>query len=52
MTELCFTIAALAMRVWPRMNLFETKDVDMVYDHDMFVPMPHRESKGLRVNIT
>lgn len=51
-TELNFTVAALAMRVWSRMELYETTDVDIVYDHDMFIPMPKSGSNGLRVTIT
>lgn len=45
-------IAALAMRVWPRMDLFETTDLDIAYDFDMFIPMPKTGSNGLRVTIT
>lgn len=34
------------------MSLFETTDEDLAYDHDMFVPMPKKGSKGLRVIIS
>ncbi|KAJ4390102.1 hypothetical protein N0V93_007575 [Gnomoniopsis smithogilvyi] len=51
-TEIHFTVVALAIRVWPRMSLFETSDEDLAYDHDMFVPMPKKGSMGLRVTIS
>lgn len=33
------------------MRLFETTEKDVRYDHDMFVPLTHDDSKGVRVTI-
>lgn len=49
--ELFVGIAAFALRVWPRMKLHETTLKDVTYDHDMFIPMMHPSSKGVRVVI-
>lgn len=50
--ELHIALAALALRVLPRMRLFETTQDDVVYDHDMFIPMPKPSSNGVRVTIS
>ncbi|KAI1630610.1 cytochrome P450 [Biscogniauxia mediterranea] len=49
--ELYLAVAALVLRVYPHMRLFETTEEDVVYDHDMFVPLTKDESKGVRVVI-
>ncbi|KAI5862571.1 cytochrome P450 [Durotheca rogersii] len=49
--ELHLALAALTLRVFPRMRLFETTEADVRYDHDMFVPLPKDGSKGVRVVI-
>lgn len=49
--ELYFAVAALALRVIPRLELFETTIDDVKYHHDLFVPMAHPDSKGVRVVI-
>ncbi|KAI1386875.1 cytochrome P450 [Hypoxylon trugodes] len=49
--ELHLSLAALTLRVLPRMRLFETTEDDVKYDHDMFVPLPKDGSKGVRVVI-
>ncbi|KAK4075534.1 cytochrome P450 [Purpureocillium lilacinum] len=50
--ELNLALAAVALRVMPHMNLFETTDRDVRYDHDMFVPMAEAGSTGVRVKIS
>lgn len=40
------------MRVLPRMALFETTEDDVLYDHDMFIPMVKAGSKGIRVTVS
>lgn len=47
--ELYLTLAALILRVFPRMKLFETTEKDIAYDGDSFVPRTARDSKGVRV---
>ncbi|KAK7953154.1 cytochrome P450 oxidoreductase [Apiospora saccharicola] len=47
--ELHLCLAALALRVLPRMRLYETTELDVRYDHDMFVPLTRDGSKGVRV---
>ncbi|KAJ0123500.1 trichodiene oxygenase [Diaporthe amygdali] len=49
--EIHFAVAALAIRVLPRMTLFETTEDDVLYDHDMFIPMVKAGSKGIRVTV-
>lgn len=49
--ELHLLLTALTLRVFPQMHLFETTEVDVRYDHDMFVPLAHDDSKGVRVTI-
>lgn len=49
--ELNLSLTALVLRVIPRMTLFETTQKDVAYDHDMFIPRPVDESKGVRVTI-
>ncbi|KAK2601043.1 hypothetical protein N8I77_010521 [Diaporthe amygdali] len=50
--EIHFAVAALAIRVLPRMTLFETTEDDVLYDHDMFIPMVKAGSKGIRVTVS
>jgi len=47
--ELHLVLAALTIRVLPHMRLYETTEFDVRYDHDMFVPLTHDDSKGVRV---
>ncbi|TGO61241.1 hypothetical protein BOTNAR_0132g00120 [Botryotinia narcissicola] len=49
--ELYLLVTALTLRVFPRMHLFETKEQDIEYDHDMIIPLTHSDSKGVRVLI-
>ena len=49
--ELYLLLTALTLRVLPHMHLFETTEFDVRYDHDMFVPLTHNDSKGVRVKI-
>lgn len=47
--ELYLCLAALALRVLPRMRLYGTTELDVRYDHDMVVPLTREDSKGVRV---
>ncbi|CRJ87160.1 hypothetical protein BN1708_009216 [Verticillium longisporum] len=49
--ELNLSLSALVLRVLPHMKLYETTEVDILYDHDMFVPCTKESSKGVRVTI-
>ncbi|KAI1415600.1 cytochrome P450 [Hypoxylon sp. FL1857] len=49
--ELHLVLTALVLRVLPHMRLFETTKEDVSWDRDMVVPLPKRESKGVRVII-
>jgi hypothetical protein len=49
--ELHLVLAALALRVLPEMKLHETTEEDVLYDHDMFVPMAKAGSQGVQVMI-
>ncbi|KAI0134042.1 cytochrome P450 [Xylariales sp. AK1849] len=49
--ELYLLLTALTLRVFPHMRLFETSDLDVRYDHDMFVPLTHDDSKGVRATV-
>ncbi|KAI1335852.1 cytochrome P450 [Xylariaceae sp. FL0016] len=49
--ELNLALAAVALRVLPKMRLHETTERDIAYDHDMFVPVVEAASKGVRVTI-
>lgn len=42
-------LAALTLRVFPRMELYETDVDDVRYDHDLVAPAPKSGSKGVRV---
>lgn len=41
-------VAALTLRVFPKMKLYETTADDVRYDHDLMIPMPRKGSKGIR----
>ncbi|KAL4914814.1 cytochrome P450 [Aspergillus aurantiobrunneus] len=43
---------ALALRVFPRMRLYETTVDDVRYDLDLFAPMPRKGSNGVRAIIS
>lgn len=47
--ELYLSLTALVLRVMPHMQLYETTERDIRYDHDMFVPVTDPGSKGVRV---
>ncbi|KAH8896733.1 cytochrome P450 [Thozetella sp. PMI_491] len=47
--ELYLVTAALALRVFPRMKLYETTVEDVEYNYDMLVARPKASSKGVRV---
>ncbi|KAI0103935.1 cytochrome P450 [Nemania sp. FL0031] len=46
--ELHLVLATLSLRVLPHMKLYNTTEDDVKYDHDMFNPMPHPRSQGVR----
>jgi hypothetical protein len=50
--ELYIALAALVLRVFPHMKLFDTTVEDVQYHHDLFIPMTRPESLGVRVLIT
>lgn len=43
--------AALVLRVFPHMELFETTVDDVEYDHDLVTAQAKKGSKGVRVVI-
>ncbi|KUI60841.1 Trichodiene oxygenase [Cytospora mali] len=47
--EIYIATAALVLRVFPRMRLYETTEDDVKYDHDLVVSQPKNGSKGVRV---
>lgn len=49
--ELYLTTAALTLRVFPHLRLYETTEEDVLYDWETLVPMPKRESLGVRATI-
>ncbi|KAF1814797.1 cytochrome P450 [Eremomyces bilateralis CBS 781.70] len=49
--ELYLGLTALVLRVLPHLEIFETTVDDVKYHHDLFVPMAHPDSKGVRVTI-
>ncbi|KAI8951099.1 cytochrome P450 [Xylaria longipes] len=49
--ELHLVLATLSLRVLPYMKLYETTEDDVKYDHDMFNPMPHPRSQGVRAMV-
>ncbi|KAK3210380.1 hypothetical protein GRF29_44g2555326 [Pseudopithomyces chartarum] len=46
--EMNLLVAALTLRVLPKMRLYETTADDVNYDHDLMLPMPRKGSKGIR----
>ena len=50
--ELYLLLALLTVRVFPRMQLYETTETDITYDHDFFNPFPVWNSQGVRAIIT
>ncbi|ROV93806.1 hypothetical protein VMCG_08793 [Cytospora schulzeri] len=50
--ELYIAVAALVLRVLPRMSLYETTVDDVKYDHDLVTSQPKKGSKGVRVVIS
>ena len=49
--EMNLLVAALTLRVLPKMRLYETTADDVRYDHDLMIPMPRKGSKGIRAVI-
>ncbi|GAB1311033.1 Trichodiene oxygenase [Madurella fahalii] len=49
--ELYLLLALLVHRVFPRMQLYETTEADIAWDHDFFNPFPVWGSKGVRAII-
>lgn len=49
--ELYMTLAVIVRQFGRRMKLFETDSSDMVMDGDYILPLPKKESKGVRVVI-
>jgi len=49
--ELNLVLAALTLRVFPHMKLYKTTERDILYDHDMFIPVVASGSQGVRVTI-
>lgn len=47
--EIYLATAALTLRVFPQMRLFETTVDDIKYDHDLVVAQAKKGSKGVRV---
>jgi hypothetical protein len=47
--ELYIAAAAITLRVLPLVELFDTDEGDVQFDHDMFVPMAKVESLGVRI---
>ncbi|RAH64667.1 cytochrome P450 [Aspergillus aculeatinus CBS 121060] len=50
--SLYVTLPVLALRVLPRMRLYQTTAGDVAYDHDLWFPMPKESTKGVRVVIS
>lgn len=50
--ELYLATAALVLRVFPRMQLYETTVDDVKYDFDLFIPMVKKSSSGVRVTMS
>lgn len=50
--ELYLAVAVMALKIFPRMTLFETTEEDVKYDYDLFVPMTKEDSKGVRVLVS
>ncbi|RAH76615.1 putative cytochrome P450 [Aspergillus japonicus CBS 114.51] len=50
--NLYVALAALAVQVLPRTQLYQTTVEDVAYDHDVFVGVPKRDSKGVRVVVS
>ncbi|ROV99536.1 hypothetical protein VMCG_06332 [Cytospora schulzeri] len=44
--ELYLTVATMALKIFPRLTLFETTEEDVKFDHDLVVPMTKDDSKG------
>jgi hypothetical protein len=47
--ELYVALAALVLRVFPMMKLYETTAEDVTFHRDVFVSFPKVTSKGVRV---
>ncbi|KAI0111592.1 cytochrome P450 [Daldinia grandis] len=49
--EMYLGLAALVLRVFPHMRLFETTEEDIQYDYDIVIPMTRADSNGVRAVI-
>lgn len=50
--ELNLALSALFRPGGPRIELFQTEESDLVQKHDLVIPLPKLESKGLRVRFS
>ena len=50
--ELNLMLSALFRPGGPRIALFQVDESDLVQKHDLLIPLPKLESKGLRVKFT
>lgn len=50
--ELYLVTAAISLRVFPHMELFNVTEEDVIYDFDMVVPHPKVGTNGIRVVIS
>jgi hypothetical protein len=48
--EMHLCLAGLVLRVLPHMRLHDTTEEDLLYDHDMFIPMT-KHNRGVRMTI-
>jgi hypothetical protein len=44
-------LAALVLRVFPHMHLYQTTVYDVKYDHDVLLGVPMKGSKGIRATV-
>ena len=47
--ELYIAAATITLRVLPLVELFDTDESDVQFDHDLFIPMAKAESLGVRI---
>ena len=50
--ELNLMLSALFRPGGPRIELFQVEESDLIPKHDLIIPLPKLESKGLRVKLT
>ena len=49
--ELYVGLTAVVLRVFPKMELFETTEEAVKYDHDVLFPMPKDGARDVRVKV-